>query len=390
MALPENGSQIRAAVLLQPETTATRPLSGSTGVSFNPSMNEKSPLDPTVGSRGKSCSLSSNGNTLASSGDRAAAEVRDAQRLVRTIPTWVRSVEEEDDDAAPAKTLILHTPAGAQLAHHNHTPSNKHKSEPGRLFDSQRERTPVTINCPVSEYASRWQTFAKVSAYPPISAEGGQQVDEGWLREHLPDLEQPWHVRGEDGDPEKDGGLLLMSKTKRKAWHERAQRTLIRSPIVPLILRLIVWSQSIIALGIAGSIYHRSRKQGIAIGPSTLMAIVFEAIAVIYLLYIMYDEYSGKPLGLRSAKAKMRLIFLDLFFIVFDSANLGLAFESLSDPRAGCTASYGITSQGVLGTDKRICDREKALSSVLLLALIAWLLTFGVSVFRLVERIART
>jgi hypothetical protein len=40
---------------------------------------------------------------------------------------------------------------------------------------------------------------------------------------------------------------------------------------------------------------------------STIMAIVVDAIALMYLIYITYDEYSGKPLGLRSPTAKIRL-----------------------------------------------------------------------------------
>ena len=96
------------------------------------------------------------------------------------------------------------------------------------------------------------------------------------------------------------------------------------------------------------------------------MAIIVDVVAMLYLLYITYDEYTGKPLGLRSAKSKMRLIFLDLFFIVFDSANLSLAFEAIG---------YGDCVQ-------QICSRQKALASVLLIALIAWLLTFAISVLR--------
>lgn len=96
------------------------------------------------------------------------------------------------------------------------------------------------------------------------------------------------------------------------------------------------------------------------------MAIIVDAIAMIYLIYITYDEYSGKPLGLRNAKAKMRLIFLDLFFIVFDSANLSLAFEAFGEDRY-CG---------------EVCGKQKALASVLLIALIAWLSTFSISVTR--------
>ena len=106
--------------------------------------------------------------------------------------------------------------------------------------------------------------------------------------------------------------------------------------------------------------------------PSTDMSIIIDGVALIYLLYITYDEYTGKPLGLRSAIAKMRLIFLDLFFIVFDSANLSLAME----------ASRNGDPESICPSHKHICHRQIALASVLLVALIAWLLTFSISVLR--------
>ena len=123
---------------------------------------------------------------------------------------------------------------------------------------------------------------------------------------------------------------------------------------------------SAVALALAGSIHHRSTEERLSQTASTDMAIIVDVVAMIYLLYITYDEYTGKPLGLRSAKAKMRLIFLDLFFIVFDSANLSLAFEAID---------YGDCVE-------QICSWQKALASVLLIALIAWLLTFAISVLR--------
>jgi hypothetical protein len=109
------------------------------------------------------------------------------------------------------------------------------------------------------------------------------------------------------------------------------------------------------------------------------MAIIVDIIALVYILYITYDEYTGKPLGLRSPKAKMRLILLDLFFIVFDSANLSLAFDALSDVRWSCRDVDGTTPRG-----GPLCVRQRALSSVLLVALVAWITTFSISVLRCV------
>ena len=214
---------------------------------------------------------------------------------------------------------------------------------------------------------SRWRAFASSSAYPSISAEGGEIVTEEWLQQNGPDYSRPWLAGASDGDPEKDPAGLYRFRAKRRAWYIRVQRTVLRNPIVPMVIRMNVWFFSAVALALACSVHHITDKDPLEVPatPSTNMAIVVDAVALVYLLYITYDEYSGKPLGLRPAKAKMRLIFLDLFFIVFDSANLSLAFEAIE------------------GTcPDQVCSRQKALASVLLIALIAWLLTFSISVMR--------
>jgi len=139
-----------------------------------------------------------------------------------------------------------------------------------------------------------------------------------------------------------------------------------------MVIRMNVWSYSAVALALAASIHQLTDKDNeINQTPSTDMAIIVDAVAMVYLLYITWDEYSGKPLGLRPATAKMRLIFLDLFFIVFDSANLSLAFEAIHD-KNDCSKDNAC----------HILDRQRALASVLLIALIAWLLTFAISVLR--------
>jgi hypothetical protein len=146
-------------------------------------------------------------------------------------------------------------------------------------------------------------------------------------------------------------------------------------PLIPLVFRIIVLTTSTIALGISASIYNLSRKYIYPQNPSTTMAIVVDVVAIPYIVYIIWDEYTAKPLGLRSPKAKIRLVLLDLFFIIFESANLALAFAALTDDNGACKIE-------VNGYDFIICSRVKTLSGILLIALIAWSLTFSVSVFR--------
>ena len=284
---------------------------------------------------------------------------------------WVRSPEDDDEDEDVNSELLPKAPPDAQIAQHNSNPSskNKHKHEFGRLHDADRESTPLTPRANVTETSSAWRAFADASVCPSLPPERGQRVTEEWLMQNGADYSQPWRAGLKEDDLEKGGGRG-QRKAKQRAWWQRVQRVILRNPVVPLIIRMIVWFFSLIALTLGGLIYHQRSLNRVEQETSPEMAIIVDAVALVYILYITYDEYTGKPLGLRSAKAKMRLIFLDLFFIVFDSANLSLAFQALSDVSGICTS------------EDPVCAQQKALASVLLIALIAWLLAFSISVLR--------
>lgn len=159
---------------------------------------------------------------------------------------------------------------------------------------------------------------------------------------------------------------------------------------IPLTIRSIVIVFSALALGLAANVWLRIGKvNGCKPGSSTYMAIIVDVVAIAYTGYITYDEYTSKPLGLRSPRAKMRLILLDLVFIVFDSANLSLAFQYLTDPGWACRNSDLQDTMDQCPKNDTICVRQKALTATLLIALVAWLLTFSISMFRLVERVIR-
>ncbi|KAI9684360.1 MAG: hypothetical protein M1829_002170 [Trizodia sp. TS-e1964] len=310
-----------------------------------------------------------------------------SRRQVRSLPPWVRSIENEGEGhTAPSGDTITPPPPILRGVQHSKPSANsrlKPSTEKGRLKDIYRERTAVTIDSPVRQHIQQWQAFAFVSAAPNTSDKGAK-VDAQWMRDNTADLEGAW--TGQDDEVGKRGDTLW--KPRKGVWYKRAQTTLLRNPMMPLLLRLVIWIFSLVALALGGSIYRLSRDFDFIQRPSTIMAIAVDSIALIYLLYITYDEYTGKPLGLRSPAAKMRLILLDLFFIVFDSANLSLSFDALEDVRWSCK-SDGSGAGSELTTNYQLCHRQKTLSAVLLVALVAWLLTFTVSLLRLVERVSR-
>lgn len=162
---------------------------------------------------------------------------------------------------------------------------------------------------------------------------------------------------------------------------------ILRNAMVPLFVRLTIISFSAASLGLAGSIMQRAHTNGCTRGASTFMAVIVNAIAILYSFWITYDEYTSKPLGLRPTGAKLRLVFLDLFFIVFNAADLALASAALSDNRWACrSASLGDNAIGstmcLFNVYPRMCSLQKGLTAVLLIALVAWLLTFAISMLR--------
>jgi len=151
-------------------------------------------------------------------------------------------------------------------------------------------------------------------------------------------------------------------------------------PMVPALIRMVVLTFSILALALASSIYRRSYSHSCDNNSSTWMAIIVDIVAILYTVYITYDEYTSKPLGLRSHNAKMALIFLDLAFIVFESANLSLAFQALTDVKWACVESS--PQIRACPYTKSICQRQQGLTATLFIALLAWIGTFTISTLR--------
>ncbi len=151
---------------------------------------------------------------------------------------------------------------------------------------------------------------------------------------------------------------------------------------MPLVFRLLVLTFSATALALGASIFQHLHSDVQCVkGASTYMAIIVDVVAIIYILYITVDEYRAPPIGIRPSSAKLRLTLLDLLFIVFAAANLSLAFHAVNDPEWICH------NGSLCSVKDHVCEDQKALASVLLVTLIAWLSTFIVTLVRLVSRV---
>lgn len=315
---------------------------------------------------------------------------------MRTLPAWIQDAEEGDiDDIDPS---YLDAPDVAFLAQHNHSPSTTRRS--GGYTDYRAHPTSAGDWRP--ERTSRWISFGRASVYPRENF-NNEKVEPEWLNEHFTDYSQPWLANhSEDGD-EEDMSRYRAFRKKRQTWYKRFQFTILRNPFIPLAFRLTVIIFACTAIGLGVTIYRETNKIRACLSqapgsrtracrdrvgndrvdyyqdPSALMAIIVDVVSVVYTSYITYDEYFSKPLGLRKARAKVRLVLLDLFFIVFQAANLSLSFESLTVDEGAC--AVGDEPSTYMRFDK-VCSRQQSLSGVLLVSLVAWLLTFSVSVLR--------
>jgi hypothetical protein len=157
------------------------------------------------------------------------------------------------------------------------------------------------------------------------------------------------------------------------AFSKRMWRQILNSSFSPLLFRLVVIIMSTVALAIAIRIEEDTRVRGDgAERTQSIFAIVVDCVSIPFNGYMIYDEYTGKPLGLRSATSKMSLILLDLFFIIFKSACTALAFEHVVYHEFG---------------DEDILGLSEGLASVMLLGLIAWTVNLTVNIFRVVDKL---
>lgn len=156
---------------------------------------------------------------------------------------------------------------------------------------------------------------------------------------------------------------------------EKMRVLLMNKWYLPTILRFIQFAFSLVALILAHAILTyeglKSHEE-----TSATMALIVGAISIVYLLVVHFFEFTSKPIGIRSPMNIVGVLSLDLIFIVFNSANAALAFLSVAYP-------------GDEDEDKGMDHRQLALVCTLLVALIAWVLTFVVSVLRVVNRMSR-
>jgi hypothetical protein len=220
----------------------------------------------------------------------------------------------------------------------------------------------------MSEPGSPWRNFVRSSEYGHLPNEEAQVVDVDELEKLQPGFNNPVDIP-------RSTEFKKSRKTRTAALYKRFWNAILKHPLVPLAFRLTVLVTSMIALALGARIFEDEKKgkdQQSAEITQAIVAIVVDCVAIPYIGYMTWDEYTGKPLGLRSATSKISLVLMDLFFIIFKSASTSLAFEALIYHNS---------------TDPAVRRYSQALAAFQTVGLISWTMTFTVNVFRLVQRL---
>ncbi|EGX92842.1 hypothetical protein CCM_04214 [Cordyceps militaris CM01] len=327
-------------------------------------------------------------------------------RPPRSLPPWIDSYKEEHDDAASGKPPELSIPPRAVAPQPNSVPQEPLRrvsrdgfidiedptlgpaqkvrariphflrygraSMRGRKWDHLRSAEPVIVAghhpSPWRPQAT-WHDFIASSKWGRPQNERSQVVAPEYLNDLYPNFNRQTTL---------DLDMSRPRQTRRRralgGW-KRLWLMALNHSLSPLVFRLIVIITSIIALGIAARIYRLEvvgGRTGGAESTQSLFAVAVDTVAIPYSAYMIRDEYTGKPLGLRPAVDKMSLILLDLFFIIFKSASTALAFEAL--------LYHNVSLEPI----RKLAD---GLAALMLIGLLAWTMNLSVNVFRVIEKL---
>ncbi|KND93253.1 Regulator of phospholipase D SRF1 [Tolypocladium ophioglossoides CBS 100239] len=326
-------------------------------------------------------------------------------RPPRSLPPWIDSYEERYGPPPESQLRLLNPPARVVRAQHNATPNEPRRrvskdgfvawddphlgpaqdvrariphflrygraSMRGRQWDHLRTAEPVIVagySPATAQPALAWQEFIHSSAWGHMPNEKSEVVDYEVLKKLQPTFDRSVGMQLNPHDPK------ASRRRRTVVFYKRAWNTVLRHSLSPLLFRLTVMVTSVLALGIAARIYYLEDAidRESAERTQSAVAVVVDCVAIPYIGYMIWDEYTGKPVGLRSGVSKIRLILLDLFFIIFKSASTALAFESL--------VYHNVRESNLL-------HLSAALGVFELVGLISWTMNFTVNIFRTVERL---
>lgn len=177
-----------------------------------------------------------------------------------------------------------------------------------------------------------------------------------------------------------------LRKNKFSLWRPKLMDVFFSSQYLVLTLRSIVVLLCICTIvlvtQILGDINNDNGRNPMALllqRSNLIMNLYINSLAIVYNTYISFDEFTGKPLGLRSPISKIRLILIDLLFIIFENTNFCFSFNSFTNNRRICGNNSGVILL--------ICQRQRVLTILIFVLELLWITIFAISITRVIEKV---
>ncbi|QDS71027.1 hypothetical protein FKW77_008103 [Venturia effusa] len=296
---------------------------------------------------------------------------------IRTVPPYVRSSDWEDE----ANPTSLYRPPSALVRYSMNLPYVGRQMRARRFSGGTNEQDAIPHS---STSGSQWAEFMIATGAPhPRNLTAEQRHRASAMFAEYDRKREVWEREQREREE-----VLAKQPRPPKQRRKKVKKQLLDRQFVTLSLRLFELVMSIIALSLGATIFYLfnlhnviANHPGCRQGPTTYMAVIIGALAIPYTLYITWDEFSSEPIGLRKPTAKLRLLLLDLLFVVLMSANTSLAWEALWALEFPCGGGVNDTCPR---SNNGICSRQAALVAVLMMGVTAWVITFCLSCYRLV------
>lgn len=236
-----------------------------------------------------------------------------------------------------------------------------------------------------------------------------------------PGWDTPWTPRAQNNPftrrDDLENNAPYMSRTKEngedhhidrshsKPLRKRIRHYLLHNNSVPLVSRIINISFTTVALAFAIRIRIVEEKNRLlgAVGSSPFLAIIFAPLTLIHVMVAIYFEYFGRPLGLWRTSAKLAYTLLEVLFICAWSAELALSFDNYLTSRLNCTPPSSVSwfselpslpslfgdnpSPEMLKIADHLCDYQRTLIGVVMVALVFYVTNLVISLFRIFEKV---
>ncbi|KAG8862930.1 hypothetical protein FRB96_000350 [Tulasnella sp. 330] len=231
-------------------------------------------------------------------------------------------------------------------------------------------------------------------------------------------LAQPDEAHIPDGSTPMPNGMLRQDSTfstrsgktgrrrKGSKWKRRTKnmrKYCLHNLYVPLIFRIINLAFTSATLGVAVRIRRLERDNDVLgiLGSSSTLTIIFGPITLVHVIFAIWSEYFGRPLGLWKTSWKLSYTLLEISLICAWSAALSLCFNDFLTSELRCAPrsvndwwnslpAYSNPLDNKMREGQAggaLCDSQIALICLAYVTLLSYCSNLVISLFRIIEKV---